>query len=454
MVEGPLHTGLRITDRVHPPREHRRPGDDAPAAAGEYHADTSELVQMLRKGHHGVKLSQSDWDRLVTWIDLNGPCHGTWNEVGPVPEKADRRRREMQQQHNSAAADFEIVPVLKRDSASVDVVVPEPPLARLAVVARQSAAALPVGDWPLTSDAARRQQALLGQTEMTINLGGNVTMQMVRVPAGRFVMGSESGAADEQPPTVVRMDQDFWVGACEVTNAQFRRYDPDHNSGYFNKRFQSRDGPGLDLNRPNQPTVRVSWNEALAFCRWLSAKTGKSFTLPTEAQWEYTCRAGTASALSYGEVNADFSAFANVADQALAAPPTETGGLGSNLFSEARNGVFESVIVSGNIACDERFNDGVIASAAVGSFEPNAWGLFDVHGNAAEWTRSLYRPLPYDDEDGRNDVAAEGRRVVRGGSFRDRPSRCRSSFRLDFPQWQPVPGVGFRVVCTSLEQPD
>ena len=64
---------------------------------GEYHADTSELVQLLRKGHYGVKLGDSDWDRLITWIDLNGPCHGTWNEVGPVPEAADRRRRELQQ---------------------------------------------------------------------------------------------------------------------------------------------------------------------------------------------------------------------------------------------------------------------------------------------------------------------------------------------------------------------
>ena len=176
--------------------------------------------------------------------------------------------------------------------------------------------------------------------------------------------------------------------------------------------------------------------------------------MPTEAKWEYACRAGTATELYFGDVDSDFSTFANVADKTLARPPTETGGLGSNHFSEASNGVFESVIVAGNIVCDERFSDGVIGTADVGHFKPNAWNLFDVHGNAAEWTRSLYQPLPLSHDDGRNSLAIEGRRVVRGGSFRDRPSRCRSAFRLDFPQWQPVPGVGFRVVCTSLEESD
>ena len=279
--------------------------------------------------------------------------------------------------------------------------------------------------------------------------------EMVVIPDGKFQMGSDrrepmrEGLRPEGPIRSVTISKSFAAGRFEVTNAQFRRFDLNHDSGYFNKRFQSRDGPGLDLNRPQQPAVRVSWDEAMAFCRWLSSKTGKEFSLPTEAQWEYACRAGTASSLFYGEVDADFSSFANVADKALGTPPTETGGLGSNHFSEANNGVFESVIVAGNIACDERFDDGVIASAAVGQFKPNAWGLFDVHGNAAEWTRSLYRPLPYVDNDGRNALESEGRRVVRGGSFRDRPLRCRSSFRLDFPHWQPVPGVGFRVVCMA-----
>lgn len=70
-----------------------------------------------------------------------------------------------------------------------------------------------------------------------------------------------------------------------------------------------------------------------------------------------------------------------------------------------------------------------------------------MHGNAAEWTLSTYRPYPYRDDDGRNTISPEGRKVVRGGSFCDRPTRCRSAFRLDYPSWQRIHNVGFRVVC-------
>ena len=83
----------------------------------------------------------------------------------------------------------------------------------------------------------------------------------------------------------------------------------------------------------------------------------------------------------------------------------------------------------------------------MGSYQPNAFGLYDMHGNVSEWTLSDYRPYPYDAEDGRNagDVAAD--KVVRGGSWRDRPYRARSGFRLPYASWQKVFNVGFRVVC-------
>jgi formylglycine-generating enzyme required for sulfatase activity len=78
-------------------------------------------------------------------------------------------------------------------------------------------------------------------------------------------------------------------------------------------------------------------------------------------------------------------------------------------------------------------DDGACVTSDVGKYAPNAWGLHDMHGNAAEWTRSLDRPYPYRDQDGRNDPAAAGKRVVRGGSFQDRPNRARSAFRLSYP---------------------
>lgn len=107
------------------------------------------------------------------------------------------------------------------------------------------------------------------------------------------------------------------------------------------------------------------------------------------------------------------------------------------------------VVVLQPIPADTEREDGAIVTAAVGTYQPNPWGLYDMHGNAAEWTLSLYRPYPYRDDDGRNEVGISGLRVVRGGSFFDRPGRCGSSCRLFYRQWQKVHNVGFRVVCTS-----
>ena len=98
---------------------------------------------------------------------------------------------------------------------------------------------------------------------------------------------------------------------------------------------------------------------------------------------------------------------------------------------------------------DARYDDRSRVSAPVGSFQPNPWGLYDMHGNVAEWTRSAYQPYPYDAHDGRNDDTSGGRKVVRGGSWYDRPLRCRSGFRLDYLADQPVFDVGFRVVCET-----
>jgi formylglycine-generating enzyme required for sulfatase activity len=105
-----------------------------------------------------------------------------------------------------------------------------------------------------------------------------------------------------------------------------------------------------------------------------------------------------------------------------------------------------------------KVDDGQLITAPVGTYLPNAWGLKDMHGNVAEWTRTSYRPYPYDPADGRNDPAPSPRlhmvhkpakKVVRGGSWRDRPKRARSAFRLAYQPYQRVFNVGFRVICTS-----
>ena len=101
----------------------------------------------------------------------------------------------------------------------------------------------------------------------------------------------------------------------------------------------------------------------------------------------------------------------------------------------------------------DRFDDRAVATADVGSYAPNAWGLYDMHGNAAEWTLSSYGAYPYRNDDGRNDSALQDQKVVRGGSYFDRPRCCGSAFRLSYPSWQRVHNVGFRVVCELAPPP-
>ena len=418
-----VHAGLRGAGPTDPPREYR--GLRGAARAGRVPrqheragADAGEGPPQRASGR-GSLGSAGDLDRLERSL----PRHVGRHRPDPAP--ADRRRRELAQKHGGPQDDPETVPAVHRDPVDEDLpVLPgETPRPRVTVAAP---------GWPCDAAECVRRQRSGGQWQKTIDLGQGVSLPLVRIPAGQFVMGSNEDEADEYPPSRVAIRDDFWMSACEITNEQFRQFAADHFSGYFMKRSFSNDGPGIDLNGPRQPVVRVSWQQAMAFCRWLSQRTGLRFTLPSEAQWEYACRAGSASPLNYGDVKADFSRRANVADASLPRIYSVTGG----------------VVVLQDFPAEERFDDGVVVTANVGSYEPNVWGLYDMHGNAAEWTRSRYRPYPFledaRDADGNNEPM-----VVRGGSFHDRPQRCRSGFRLSYPAWQRVHNVGFRVVSTQ-----
>jgi formylglycine-generating enzyme required for sulfatase activity len=240
----------------------------------------------------------------------------------------------------------------------------------------------------------------------------------------------------------VKIDKPFWLGRLEVTNQQYRLFDPSHDSR-VESRFAMQFGVrGFYVNGPKQPVVRVSWQQAMAFCDWLTHRTGEHFTLPTEAQWEYACRGGTDTPFYYGDLETDFSPFANLADAKLSE-------FVCHPYKKHREPYPNPSKYDDWIPKDSRFNDGGFVSEKGGAYQPNAWGLLDMHGNVSEWTRSLFRPYPYRTDDGRNDLAADGARVARGGSWRDRPQRARSAFRLSYRPYQPVYNVGFRVVCES-----
>ncbi len=398
----------------------------------EFHVETSELIQMLQKGHHGVQLDDEAWNRLFTWIDLNGPCHGTWQEtVGAARTEDYRNRRiDLSKLYANIDGDYEVIP-----EAPAEPIVPikPKPVPKIKVAVPQ------VVGWPFDAKEAKRRQAAAGKTSRTIDLGDGVAMEMVLVPAGRFVIGDADGQRDEQAVAAVTIGKRFWMGRFEVTNEQYQQFDSEHDSRFEHKgswSFWERH-LGWPLNGPVQPVVRISQKEAKGFCEWLSKKTGNRVTLPTEAQWEYGCRAGTATAASYGDADTDFAEFANLADATIRELAFDTDGRHTADMTPR----------------DDRFDDGELVTADVGQFKGNAWDLHDMHGNVWEWTRSAYRPYPYVADDGRNNPTAADRCVVRGGSWRDRPARCRSAYRLSYPAWQKVFNVGFRVVCEVAETP-
>ncbi len=411
----------------------RRPGPESDyhlQQPMEWHAGTSELVQILEKGHHNVKLDRESWDRLITWIDLNVPDFGTWHEcAGTRPVM--QQRLEMRKCCANRPEDPEaIVPTLFEGSelngGKVAFIAPPPS-------PKRDAKPPVVSGWPFdASEAARRQKALKLPPTLKLELVSGAPCELILVPAGEFVMGSMNGADDEYPSARVKIGHPFYMSRTEITNAQFATFDARHDSAFISMPNKDQDHRGYAINGPEQPVVRVTWQEARVFCRWVSSRTGRRADLPTEAQWEWAARAGTDTATYYGGVTADFGRFANLADASL--------GYMARGDSPRWHPRIDAV------------NDGAMVTTNVGHYQPNAWGLRDMIGNAAEWTRTAYRPYPYNPGDGRDDPNVAGTKAVRGGSWYDRPYRATASYRMQYQPWQHVFDVGFRIIVEVDEQ--
>jgi formylglycine-generating enzyme required for sulfatase activity len=436
----------------------RRPGPESEETmlpVMDYHASTSPLVQLLEKGHHGVRLADADWMRVYEWIDLNCPFHGKWNPPSlakpdrwiqhPVPDQIKRRKELAMAYANvdddpEAEHDRYAAIVAKREIRPVAPVAPAPAAAKDPSVA----------GWPMSVHAAANAQLgaineIAPVTTKTIVIGDGQSITFRRIPAGAFVMGSKAGYPDECPLAVVRIVRPFWISEMEIQNQQYNAFDPEHDSRYQDEFGKDHVFPGHVGNHRRQPVVRVSWNDAMRFCEWVSKKCGVKASLPTEAQWEWAARSGTGTPFPWGGLDDDFSKFANFADRDVRFQVVGFDG-GGNIRTRRPFAVEQNYPLH-----EERWQDDWFCLNYVGRANCNRWGLYDMHGNAAEWTLSDYAPYPYVDGDGRNACSRKTKKTVRGGSFASRPRDGTSSWRMGYEPWQAVYDVGFRIVMECEE---
>ncbi|MDD2366598.1 MAG: formylglycine-generating enzyme family protein [Desulfuromonadaceae bacterium] len=242
----------------------------------------------------------------------------------------------------------------------------------------------------------------------------DVDMKFMYVPAGCFSMGDTfgDGQGDEKPVHEVCLDS-YYMGEYEVSNAQFRMYNPDHSSGSYE---------GNTLNNDDQPVGSVSWYDAAGYADWLTKKTGRYFRLPTEAEWEYAARGGTNGRNFWDADPVGACRYTN----------------GADLTAKSQWQAWATT------DC----NDGFKVSAPVGSFKPNSYGLYDLMGNAWEWTNDWYDPEYYFKSPVNNPRGSStgSLRIPRGGGWGNASECVRVSDRNGFVPDFRVLFLGFRLV--------
>jgi formylglycine-generating enzyme required for sulfatase activity len=270
--------------------------------------------------------------------------------------------------------------------------------------------ALPLGGAPAPLGSAKK-------------LTNSIGMKLVLIPKGTFKMGApveEAGRGNEGPRHEVEITKAFYLGVYEVTQAQYKKVMGTNPSSY------SATGKGRNQVRGTDtsafPVEQVTWLEAVAFCEKLSAlpaekRLRRVYRLPTEAEWEYACRAGTKTAFAFGKGLSSRQANIN----------------GNFPYGGADKGPYVSRTVK------------------VGSYQPNAWGLYDMHGNVWEWCQdwyddNYYKKSPRRDPPGPDQI---GSRVLRGGCWYWHGLQARSAYRSYVGPDYRNHCVGFRVACSA-----
>ncbi len=257
-------------------------------------------------------------------------------------------------------------------------------------------------------------------------------LTMLEIPAGNFEMGSPAGENErfdsEGPQHPVQLEG-FFMSQTPITQAQWRRvatWEPRDGETWGRgltpdpSRFQGEAArlQEVEETTDNRPVEKVNWHEAMEFCSRLSQRTGRTYTLPSEAQWEYACRSGTPTPFHFGAT----------------ITPELANYDGRFTYGEGPKGEFRE------------------QTTPVGNFPANAWGLQDMHGNMWEWCldhwHDNYEGAPSDGSAWLNSNAAEGEpRLLRGGSWNNKPRNCRSAYRVHFVPGSSLHRYGFRVVC-------
>lgn len=405
----------------------------------EYHPNTSELVRLLKKGHYNVQLTDAERRKIYNWIDYNAPDKGYFNAnvLKSFPyqgyDQIERRKQLTDKYAGGAGVDWkkEIADYAAqlKNKGEIKPVMPKK-------VSPVKEKVLKVKGWPFAPDRVKEMLADEKETVKVLEIAPGVQMTFVRIPAGEFVMGSYHGEPDTYPTTKVKIDKAFWMGELEVTNQQYNTIFPQHDSRYVDQQWKDHVVPGYPANKPEQPVIRVSYNDAMEYCKILSQKTGLNITLPTEAQWEWACRGGSDEDFWFGNLNADFGKKDNLAD--VTTNKFAVSGVDPQPMSPESPWYkyYTFLPKAANV------DDGSLVQVGGKKYEANPFGLYCMHGNVAEWTRSDYVPYPYKE----NPKKVSEYKVVRGGSYIERPKYSTAYSRKGFYPYQCVFNVGFRVI--------